>query len=206
MAYIPVTDVASIEIFMRLAGQSIETNYAAYHPTEPPTIGDLEDLAEAVLNWVDSVLFPQLSIDLSCVGVKVTDLSTVSSPTFTATPVSAMVGDVAQPSEANSLAFVVKHLTAGRGRSYRGRSYVPGIPKTSMTDPNTVSAVLAANLLDAYNQLDTDLVAEGWGPVVISRFTGGAPRVTGVATPILNHNYTSLTIKNQRRRSPGVGS
>ena len=205
MVYIPLDSVASIEVLMRLHEQSVETTYAAYHPSTPIDSVSLQNLAEVVLGWVTTVYFPLLSNLISCVGVKVVDLTTSSGGTYTAVPGSSLVGSIAQPAINNSLAFCIKHLTAARGRSYRGRSFVPGIPVTSLTDPNTLAVVLANELVDAFISLDGTIEDANWGAVVVSRRSGGLPRVAGVATPILNHAYSKLILSNQRRRAVGVG-
>lgn len=205
MPYVPILNVAMIEILMRLDDQSIENTYYAQNETGW-SLGALEDLADAVLVWVGGSYFNLLSNMITCVGVKVTDLTTNTSPTFTAVPATTVQGAVAQPSVPSNVAFVIKHLTGSRGRSFRGRSFVPAIPVTSMADTNTVSSTFANNQRATFEDLDTIIEGLTAIPVVASRFSGGDERVAGLATQILTHAYTDLTVDSMRPRLPGRGN
>jgi len=204
MPFVSIPNTAMIEVLMRLDSQSIENTY--YAESEVPlTLPLLQDLAEGVLTWVGSIYFNLLSNMLSCVGVKTTDLTSNTSGTFTAFPVTTMQGAVAQPSEPSNVSFVIKHLTAQRGRSARGRCFVPGIPHTSMAGTNTVSTTLANGLVTCFNDLDAAINGASMQAVVASRFHNNAPRAPGIAIPILTHAYTDLTVDSQRPRLPGRG-
>jgi len=205
MPFIPVDNVAQIEFLFRLDSQSIENTYYVTR-FAALDLAALTEIADIGLAWLASDYFPQLSNLITCVGVKVTDLTNAFAGTYTAVPGSPLAGGVAQPSEPGNVALCIKHLTGSRGRSFRGRSYVPAIPHTSMTGTNTINATFANAMVDAFQALDADYVAAIYTPVVVSRFSGGVSRITGVATEILNHAYTDLTVDSMRTRLPGRGS
>jgi len=190
---------------MSLDGQNIENTYYASVEglvTEEQIVSG----AQAVQLWVEDFYFPQLSNLLSYRGVKATDISSDTGPTYTATGFAGGIGGVAQPSVPSNSPFVIKHLTAQRGRSGRGRSYVPGMPNTSRTGTNEVSSSFANSMLAAFIALDDALVGESQVPCVVSRFHDGLPRVAGLHIPITSHAYTDLVLDSQRRRLPGRGS
>lgn len=205
MTFIPVDNTAQVEFLFRLDSQSIENTYYVTR-FAALDLAALTEIADVGLAWLASDYFPQLSNLITCVGVKVTDLTSSSSGTYTAVPGSPLAGGVAQPSEPGSVAFCIKHLTGSRGRSFRGRSYVPAIPHTSLTGTNTINASFANAMVDAFLALDADYVTALYTPVVVSRFSGGLARVAGITTPILNHAYTDLTLDSMRTRLPGRGN
>lgn len=204
MTFIPVPSTIGMEWFMTLDAQEIEMTYYAFSEVDI-TVSQLNLLSGIMENWWIEQLAPVLSFNLVLRATKCTDLSSDVAPAIEASAGPSGVGGVAQSSVANSLAFVVKHTTAGRGRSSRGRCYVPGIPNTSVVQ-NTITATLANALVAAFADLDTRLPINDCSPVVVSRYHDNAPRAVGLTVPILNHSYTDLTIDNQRRRKPGVGT
>jgi len=190
---------------MLMDGQQIEnTFYVSAEATIPEA--DLVTIADTVLDWVGSTYFPQLSNVVTCVGVKTVDLSTDTGPTHTSVPSSTLSGGVAQPSVPNATAWAVKRLTASRGRSGRGRVFVPAIPTTSRVGTNGLSSSFANAIVTAMNLLGTDLSTAGFQPVVVSRFHNHLPRVAGIALPITSWAYSDLVLDTQRRRGPGRGS
>lgn len=205
MPFVPVPNTAGVELLMLLDAQQIENTFYVSGAVAIPE-EDLAGIAGIFLDWVASDYFPQLSNVISCVGVKVTDLSSDTAPTFTAVPESVLAGGVAQPSVPSATAWAAKRLTAGRGRSGRGRIYVPAIPETSRVGVNGLSTVFAGAIITALNLLGTDLSTAGWQPVVVSRISGGLPRVEGLAQPITSWAYSDLVLDTQSRRAPGRGS
>jgi len=115
-------------------------------------------------------------------------------------------GTVTEDPLSNNVALVISQGTASRGRSYRGRTYHCGIPETfaqdavSMFDANRIGA-----LTGWINWWDAMAAVDGSTHVVLSRYTGNAPRATGVMTPITtvsaNGDFDSM-----RKRLAGRGS
>lgn len=205
MEFVPALNVALVEFLLRIDSQEVENTYyvsgdAALEP------GDLEDIATIAGDWAVDTYLPLLSDDLTCIGVKVTDLTTETSGTFTNFFGAPEAGAVTGGTSPNNVAFVVKRLSAGRGKSSRGRVYVPGIARSSMPTVNNISSVLASALVSAWNTLGTLMSTGGYQPVIISKVSGGLPRVTALIQNIQTWAYTDLTVDAQRRRLPGRGS
>jgi hypothetical protein len=196
--------VALVEFLLRLDNQQVENTYYVEGSValEP---GDLSDISDVAETWVGDEYLPLLSDDLTCIGVKVTDLTTDTSGTFTNFFPTPLAGSLTGGTSPANVAFVVKRLTAGRGRSSRGRVYVPGIARVSMPSTNLITSTLAGNLVSAWNILGTMMSSAGYQPVVISRQHNNAPRTTALIQNISGWSYTDLTVDSQRRRLPGRG-
>src|SRR5260221_120640 len=89
----------------------------------PITLAELSLLFTAIDTWVTTDLSGQVSGNCSIDFIKLTDLTTVSGPTFqnpTTTNAGSLAGTVI-PAQA---ALVTSLYTNNRGRSFRGRSYL----------------------------------------------------------------------------------
>lgn len=205
MAFIPVINTAQANFKYDLSGQTVE-NVLSFVNLDDPDSTLLEGLAGALLDWANASLMPLLSSNLSLYAVTVTNLSSDSSPSieFTQAPQAGGVGGTALP---NNVTWCIQFKTSLRGRSYRGRNYVAGIPNAALDTVNTVSATFATDVQNAYTTLlDPDTLPAGWTWVVVSRYTDGAPRVTGTVTAITSVNYADRYLDSQRRRLPGRGT
>lgn len=98
--------------------------------------------------------------------------------------------------------------TALKGRSYRGRFYLAGVPKE-----NTAGGTLTAGAITVYTTILTQLLAVfgpagsngDWRLCVISRYHNGIKRPSPVSTQVTSGSMDSV-IRTQRRRVSGVGS
>lgn len=204
MPFIPVLSTAMVELFMRLDGQRIE-NTLYFRKADAYEAEDLATLASDVVNWYTDSVLPNLSSDLSLVAVKATSLESATAPAIEFTSGLPQSGGSGDASVSNNVTLVVKFLTAGRGRSSRGRNYVPGLPITQVAQ-NTVNSTRAGLILDGYTALlDVGVITEGIHSVV-SRFEDGDPREFGIAQHVTGYGLTDFTVDSQRRRLPGRGS
>lgn len=204
MPFIPVPGVVQVEIRQTLHGQRIENVFYVDVGTEVPT-SSLENITELMGDWWEALVLPNLSNNIALREVYGTDLSSASGGTHTRTYTTPVPGSVVGESLPANCALCVSLRTAQRGRSFRGRSYVAGIPEEASAN-SVVSNVVAAPLLAAYQTLITSGdYTERFPLVVVSRVADGAPRVTGVATPIVTAVLTNQVISSQRRRLPGRG-
>lgn len=204
MAFIPVNGVALAEIRLSLFGQKIElTQY--YNFDDPPPTSAMTTLGESLVDWFDTQLSTPLSTNLGLREVVVTDLSTATSPQVTVLPTATVTGKDDAPASPGNVALCVSFRTVFRGRSFRGRNFVPGIPSDQITG-NTVATGVVEAIESAYNVLRVEHTASidgQWG--VVSRFSLGAPRVAGVFTPITTIVVVDANVDSQRRRLTGRG-
>jgi len=206
MAFIPVANTAQLDLIYLQDGQRIENTLYAKFPSAPsPT--DIADLASAVkAAWVDNIM-PLLSSTVSLIAVEASDLTSDSGPQAVDTGGLPVAGDVTSRAMPNNVALCVSFRTGLRGRSFRGRNYLPGMSSDAVSEGvNEVNAAYQTSVRNAY--LAVQLTIEGVGAewVVVSRFHDGAPRVSGVATPVTNVVFTDNIVDSQRRRLPGRGA
>lgn len=210
MPFIPVPETVEAEIRMSLDGQHIE-NTLYFTKIGGVTLAEAVALAGDLLIWWNTSYAVPLSSQLSLREVYMTDLETATGYTHTQpAPAPAPVGDVDFESEPNSVALCVSFRTNLRGRSFRGRNYVSGLPGNGVLQ-NTVEPATVAGIVSAYEDLLGVASAAGVEWCVVSRFSGvdgdgkPIPRANGIATAITSVLAVDPTVDNQRRRLPGRG-
>jgi hypothetical protein len=202
--FIPFPNCAEAVIQGVMAGQDVllTLGFQRLGGYDPET---LSDLASTLAEWTTSTLLPKLVDDWTVLQIKVTDLSTDFAPVaFSSVGLPASGGVVGVPVTSNT-AMVVSFKTANRGRSYRGRNYVPAIRADRNVDAGTYSTTDTSEIQSAYYAMQSATFATGDAHVVLSRYTGNAPRIEGVATPVLSYQ-AKQRVATQRRRVPGRGS
>jgi len=204
MAFTPVLNTAIFELRYTLWGQRVE-NTLAFEEALPWSTTTLNQQCQALNAWCVAELLPSLSADISLREVYGTSLESDSAPTGSyINPVPPTGGNVAG-AEPGNVAAGVTFRTGNRGRSFRGRNYVPGIPNNERVG-NSVTASFSADLVTAYNLL-TDAYGDVLGTwVVVSRYSGGESRGFGITTPVTQALMVDLFIDSQRRRLTGRGT
>jgi len=157
-------------------------------------------LANAVaLNWPFHML-PLMSNAYSFISARVTDQSSESGPSATVTAFPPVFGAQTSPGLPGSVTAVLTHRTASRGRSFRGRTYLPGLTEDGVVG-NTVEAARLLALGTGWNGFMSDVSAEGYIFVIASRYANNLPRAIGVTTPVTSSGFRDGTVDSQRRRS-----
>lgn len=211
MPFVPVDKTLLVEVVYEQDGQTVE-NTMYFESASEWTLEDVSDALGALNTFIQTELLPLLSNTLKLVRLVGTVLDAVDALSFTlniSPPVNGSATGTALP---NATSYTVSFLTAARGRSNRGRNYVPGIPVAATIDNNHVSTDFRTGLADAYTTIQAGMASSGWTMVVVSRFSGvdGAghpiPRAAGVTTPITTFTTFDDVLDSQRRRGPGRGA
>lgn len=203
MPFIPVPLTAQFNLRGLWQGERWEnTLYLAN--TVAWTEASLANEAENLADWWIASMRPNLHETCSLTEVYAVDLASDAGPTATHTVSPAAVGLVTGQSMPNNVSLCISFRTGARGRSYRGRNYVPGLSETTVVGNTVIEANVNA-LVAAYEELiSPSLVVEHpW--VVVSRYTNGAARSTGVRTSITAVVVVDHIVDSQRRRLPGRG-
>lgn len=204
MAFVPVPNAVMAEIRMSLDNQLIE-NTLYFRPTAESGDTSLVGLGNALLLWWTTSYRVKLPDSVSLREIYLTDLDSATGPTHTQpAPAPAPIGLAATPVMPNNVTIAVSFRTGARGRSYRGRNYFGALGETQISS-NTLDGATQAGIIAAYQALLSGSIADDWEWGVVSRFTAGAPRVTGVFTPITSVLITDSIVDSQRRRLPGRG-
>lgn len=201
--YIPFANCAEVLMQGVLASQTVMLTNGV-QKASPFGGSDLTDIATIFNNWYHDFLRGLLSNSIVFATIKVTDLTTESSPVVIMDVTAPQAGAVGTGPVVNNTALVVSFSTSSRGRSYRGRNYIPGVPTADLSTYTAFDATAAAAFSAAYVLLGSALGSAGFNHVVLSRRNLGAWRSVGVATRI--NGYTAkLPIGTQRRRVTGHG-
>jgi hypothetical protein len=189
-----------VAVNQTLFGQPV-TNVFAVEAANPGDGFTLAAIANAFIDrWVSDIL-PVLSIDLALVSVTATDLSVEGGQQAVIVATGTPTGGANSPSLPSSQAIVITHRTARIGRSYRGRSYLAGLPEQWVSG-NNHDATRTGLLADGMNALRVDLEALSLPLCVLSRYNGDVKRAAGVLTPVVVSVARDTRVDSQRRRLP----
>lgn len=204
MAFIPVPNTCEAQVRMSLDSQFIENTLYFYKATGLDTTA-MTALGNQLLLWWTTEYSVPLSVSLTLREIYLSDLSSQNGPTVTIpAPAPAPTGGVGADALPNNVAACISFRTAHRGRSYRGRNYVPALPDTQVV-LNEMNPGLQADLVDAYNGLFARATTAGVTWVVVSRYENKAPRAAGNPEPITSVVLVDPIVDSQRRRLPGRG-
>lgn len=204
MAFIPVPNTAEVVLQGTQDGADALITLS-FEQGEEFTIGNLEALLTAVEVWWDDNLSDLLAEAYLMPSIKATSLQTDHAPTLTDTSFTNHSGQAAVGIAPASVAMVVSFLTEFRGRSFRGRNYVPGQTPANMATSSTWTTGSVANMQAAYEALQTIMNDTPFTHVVVSRYSDNVPRLIGLTTPVTAYQ-AKAKIGNQRRRIAGTGS
>lgn len=203
MAFIPVANTAQVELRYLWDGQRCE-NVLYFTNDAPYTASDLSDLALAVFDWWQDNMRAAMPATLALNEVYCTDISSATGPVHSYAPTSGNVGTSAGISMPNNVALAITFRTGQRGRSGRGRNYIPGLTETNVTN-NEVAAASVDYFQDAYALLMSGAFAGPGIWSVVSRYTGNAPRLIGQSLPVTSVAIVDAVVDSQRRRLPKRG-
>lgn len=119
----------------------------------------------------------------------------------TGLPIAGTNGTASMP---NNVALALAFKTALRGRSFRGRIFLPGLTEGNVVD-NTVQPAFITAWYTFFGILASTLIDLIAWQVVVSRVEGGDPRPAGVVTQVNNWIVTNTVVDSMRRRLPGRG-
>lgn len=162
------------------------------------------DLNDAILDWWSGTAATNADSSIQLDSVETVNQESQNAPSTTTYPETPVNGSVAGGGAPNNVAQVVSLRTGLRGRSYRGRMYWAGIPKSKQATETTCDATWLTALAGDIQALLSVINALSAIWVVVSHWTAGAARASAVKTPV-----TGLVIDNQfdsqRRRLAGRG-
>jgi len=204
LPFIPTPNVALCELNYDWEGQRVNNTLWFENQGVEFDITTLGTLANALSEyWIDHMML-QLANQITYRGCIAYAQFSESAPAVASAGV-AVDGVVADSCNPNNVSWAVKFNTAARGKSGRGRNYVPGIPKAAI-DANSIDPAFASDILLVYNGILTEPTLADFAWVVVSHFTAGAPRTEGLPQAVTGATYSDLTVDSQRRRLPGRGT
>lgn len=204
MPFVPAPNTALVELVYSLDGQIIE-NTLYFENSAAPEPADLSDLGDAIAAWWIANMASALTNDLSLNQVVVTDLTTETSPSVLSMAGLPHAGAGSADALPNNVVLCISFRTDHRGKSARGRNFIPGLQE-NQTHGSYADVGLDAVFIAAYGLLiGPAAISPSWEWVVCSKFTGGNPRVSALMQPVTAVTVTDMVLDSQRRRLPGRG-
>lgn len=162
----------------------------------------IDDLAEAIDDWMSTDMLPELTDQLSYLSTEVRGLE--QEVDFVASnSTGAGIGTGSSTTLPNNVAFAMKRLSGFSGRNARGRVYIPGLSAAFLQgDENYLLQTKADALKFALNNQLAYLTLAGWFPVIVSRYNEGEKRLFGVTFAVDEWDYTDLRLDTRRDRLP----
>lgn len=197
MTFQSVTNAASAEVLWTYGSLHFE-NVLWFTKAGFDTVA-MDALADAIIAaTLGTNILSVMDDDWSLGSVLVTDQRTEGADQVSVAA-TGKVGTVASETIARNLALVVTLRTGLRGRSYRGRVYIPGMPESLMTN-GAYAASVSTEVLEWLQLIKNNAATEGWTWGVCSRYHDGVERAAGIVTPITSHEVRSTYPGTQRRR------
>jgi len=178
----------------------------------PLAVANCQAIGDALAAAWTARVMPLISHEVTLQNVTCTDLD-VATGNQTVSAGGASGGDSAPVGQASGCLVVTEH-TATRGRSYRGRVYVPGMSTAARAFPQLWDVARAEAMEDAFESMNTDMVgavAYWLAFAVLSYYSGTDATIPGkrpkpilrgfpIASPVTSWTG-QIRIANQRRRN-----
>jgi len=191
MAFIPFpTGVVGAIFKFTSAGIPAQVTLGFKLNSGAATAVDGAALGAILTSWWSSDLSANLTATVTLDEVTVNDLT--SSSGWQANVISGVSGSVSGTQVPNNVAIVVTLQTASRGRSFRGRNYLPGGSRNNQLNSTEWNSSIITAMDTSYNNMAGLIIAGGWTNVVLSRQHNGVVLSTGVATTIVNYRCNAL--------------
>jgi len=205
MPFVPVPDCVGVKIEGRIDNQQTINDVYFRSTIGPRGLSDVQFLAGAVANWYNTNIVPQLNVGWTGVRAMARGLTNAAGIVYEVS-MSTSVGAITGEALPNNVSMAVKFGTGLAGRSNHGRNYVPAL-SDSIVDGNNIDPDWATAVIDGYSTLlfPSSVLPDGWIWVVVSRFTNGEPRVTGLFQEVTSVGVTDLIVDSMRSRLPGRG-
>lgn len=203
MAFQPVLNTVSIDVVYTLNGETVQNVFYGELPGGYILL-DLQNVAAAIDLAVAANWLPQQPVEAVYRFTEVRGLAVVNDIAWT-DATSTGVGGHASPTLPGNVTFSLKKLSGQTGRSARGRTYWIGIPQNQLlaSDENRLNGTYQLAIEAAVDTIRTTIAAIGlWQPVLVSRFTGGLPRGSGLTFPWASTTSVDNILDTQRGRLP----
>jgi len=202
--FVPAPNTMQVEIRMQLDGQKVENVLHFRHDTDIAA-ADAAALHTIIDNWWETLIRPQVSVNLTLHEFYMTDMSTQTSPTYSFPRTPPLAGQMTGECAPNNVAFCISLRTNARGRSARGRNYITGIPVSVLT-LSEVTTVWSSAIEGAYDNLRGLTSSSPWVMAIVSKRNNKEWRTTALIQPVTAVIALDNVVDSQRRRLPGRGT
>lgn len=201
MAFVPVTNVVETFIEHTFHGKQ-GVGWVLHYETDMGAWTNLllADFAAQLIAWWAAEMKPNVTNQVSLTRIRMRDLTTQNGLVLDVIPGTSQVGTLTGQAMPGNVAFSIKKNTGYAGRSFRGRIYQFGFNEADV-DGNNIGVGRASAYVDAWNEARLLVGSLGdYGMVVVSKYSGNAPRVTGLKTDVASFTYSDLRVDTRRDR------
>jgi len=201
MAFVPAPNI--VEVFLEFvvngkAGIGWVLHYEHTNATWLPA--SFDDLGDSLKAWFNTLMKPQMHTSSALQRIRMRDLTTQNGAIYDYSDGLPIGGTLAGSPVTNNVAFSLKKNTGFAGKSMRGRIYQMGFVET-----DTIGNTLDSTRANAYVTAWTDALfftgsTDDFGMVLVSKYSGGAPRATALVTDVTSISYADLTVDTRRDR------
>lgn len=200
MSFQSVPDCAQGTIVSSLNGVPINNTLGFAYAGGGYDQSAIDDLAGGLDNWWAAEVLPIMSTTCLYEHAEARGLEFVSDLEAIDNTNTGVGGDSNNPMPALAAACI-SFRTGFTGRSSRGRNYIAGLGVDNLaTNENRIVSSTLTALQTAYELLNSYVTAANWTHVVISRYSLGVARPTGVYLPVTSYLFTDDLWDTQRRR------
>lgn len=203
MAFVPAPNCVQVEIRWLLDSQKCENRFFV-DVNAAPTDLLIESVGGVVESWITDHYLPLFNGAVRVTEVVITDW-TVQLGIQDTFPIDA-IGLTTGPMLPNESSFCVSLRTNSRGRSARGRWFMPPPDEAARLGINHVTATYATAAVAALQTLMNALDTAGFAMVVVQFTSNKVKLTTGVPRRYLSAVSVDDLLDSQRRRKPGNGS
>lgn len=199
MAFQAVPDVAEVTLIFT---QNLETITNTFHAEKVGGYvqADIDQLAQKVDNSLPAGLLIEMSQDCVYERTEVRGLA-VENDLFGVDGTNSGPGAKLVEGLPNNVTLSLKKISGFTGRSARGRWYCVGIPEDMLaSNENVYDPVRVDGFLAGVEVTRASVATAGWVSVIVSRYTGGAERPSGVTFPWVGTVAVNNNVDTQRRR------
>jgi len=199
MAFIPTPN--GIQVKFVAAQNGIPVINVWHVKSESGTGGAaLSDVAGLFLDWWRDFVRGGIHASYVLSQVIATDISVEDGEQFILNVATDNVGLITSAPTGAGVALVMSWRTAQIGRSFRGRTYIGGLPNAALVNAQTVDSTYAGGFLTAGVELIDTLAAAGYVLSVLSKVANGVARVAGLLTEIIAV-IVNTKVDSQRKRN-----
>lgn len=203
MPFVPVNSTCSVSWRYTVDGQRVEnTVYVENELGSTPSLNAVAAIAQDF--WDNYRLILTNAVTLREIYVVNLENSTAPVLSVPFVPAESGVNVAVGNALPNNVTLAISFRTPSRGRSFRGRNYVPSLAEGQVNN-NTVDSATVDAIVDCYETFSSQISAAGWQWVTVSRISNGVPRAVGVTAPVTSVLAVDLTVDSMRRRLPGRG-
>lgn len=203
MPFVPAPNCVQVELRWTLDSQKCENRFFV-DMTEPPSVENMTALSAVVAGWVENEYAPIVNGAITFTEALYTDWTTQLGVQLTQ-PLS-LVGGTSGTMLPNESSFCVSLRTGFRGRSARGRWYMPPPDQAARLGINTLTTTYVGLAAGALSTLIDNIIGGGWFMSVVQFRSNNVKLTTGVVRRFSHALAVDNLLDSQRRRKPGNGT